>query len=222
MIRSIRSTLAVLVFVAACTPVSRTDGPFAPKTAGYSLTNATVSKNGTPQFRVEQTNVDNFTTSYRIVNVSGVLQASITLASSTENTLECRADFPTLGTHFEVRYPQTSFNEVLASLVDNGVIADGQASAAGLEAYAASRGIRVVNTANQMARLRAASKVEDCRKCSQDYRRCQVDESYERAHPAPGVTVRSARACESAFQACSQGGILTRQDEWPCGAAPAP
>ena len=50
------------------------------------------------------------------------------------------------------------------------------------------------------------------------YRRCQVDASYARAHPAPGVHV--VESCEARYQACSQGGIITRPDLWPCGPAP--
>jgi hypothetical protein len=87
-----------------------------------------------------------------------------------------------------------------------------------LKSYAASRGITLVDTGAQVERMNAAGKRQECGRCTEDFRRCQVEASSRRAHPSPGVSV--TESCEKKYQACSQGGILLRADEWPCGPAP--
>ncbi len=200
------------------TQISRQSGPFQPQQPGYDYREGVVYYQGAPLMRVAQTDVDKFTTHYQVYHTDGSLQAEVTLASSYGGTLDCRAIFPTLGVHYEVRYPIIAFTELLASYIDNKVLVQGRADPQGLQGYAASRGFQVVDTAAQFKRLSEAGQKAMCRRCEEDYRRCQVDASYRRDHPAPGITV--SKSCELQFQECSQGGILTRTDEWPCGPPP--
>jgi len=209
----------LFLILVACTPISRQTGEFHPQTAGYSYEHGVVSFGGKALYQIVQTDVDRYTTAYEVKAVfDGSTQALITFASSYGGTLECRAAFPLLGVHYEARIPIVPFTTLLASYLDNGVLADGQVSVEGLHGSAARRGVALVDTAAQQQRLSRAGAEAACRECGEDYRRCQVDASYARAHPAPGVHV--VESCEARYQACSQGGIMTRPDQWPCGPAP--
>jgi hypothetical protein len=212
-------SLLLFITIVACTPISRQTGTFAPNTPGYAYRDGVVLRDNAPLYRVVQHDIDRLTTTYDIQSTDGTSLAMVTFASSYQNTLECRAQFAGLGVHYEVRLPIVPFTQLLASYIDNGVLADGQVNRDGLAAYAASRGFAVVDTAAQLQRLQEAGRRSDCRRCVEDFRRCQVEASYRRQHPRPGVSV--TQSCETGYQECSQGGILTRRDEWPCGAPPA-
>lgn len=216
--------LAIAAIATACmpatlTPISRRKGPFVAKTPGYSYQGDVVSYEGKPIIRIVQTDLGTLETYYEI-RPEGAANAevSIIFASSYNNTLECRADFPTLGVHYEVRIPIVPFTDLLASYIDNKVLVAGHVDRAGLQAYTESKGIALIDTAAQSRRLQVAGDRARCRNCSQDFRRCQVNESYERQHPPPGVSF--ARSCETEFQQCSQGGMLRERDKWPCGGPP--
>jgi hypothetical protein len=165
---------------------------------------------------VEQTDVDTFTTHYRVKHADGTLQAEVTLASSYDNTLEARASFPALGAHYEARHPIIPFTDLLAAWIDNGVLVDGRLDPEGLRAYTAARGIALVDTWARQQRAYAAAGRAICERCTEDFRRCQVEASYRRSQP--GVTY--SQSCSTKFQACSQGGFVSDPREWPCGPAP--
>lgn len=210
--------LVIVILVNACTPVSRRTGTFQTKTPGYAYLDGVVAKEGKPIYRVEQKDIDPFTTAYTIRSTDGHEEGTVTFASSYGGLLQCRASFPSLGTHYEARIPVVPFTDLLASYIDNGVLAEGHVNATGLKSYAASRGISLVDTRAQIQRLSEAAKRHECARCDEDFRRCQVEASSRRGHPAPGVTF--VESCQRQYQACSQGGILTRDNEWPCGPAP--
>src|SRR5689334_18901687 len=128
----------VLLFL-ACTPISRKTGTFAPNTAGYAYRDGVVLRNNAPLYRVVQSDIDRLTTAYEIQTASGVSLAMVTFASSYEDTLECRASFPGLGTHYEARIPIVPFTDLLASYIDNRILVDGNVDQAGLASYAAAR-----------------------------------------------------------------------------------
>jgi hypothetical protein len=221
MIRRMSVALTVLV-LAACfgtTPISRRQGTFEPKQPGWTYDAGVLAFQGSPLYRVVQTDVDRLTTHYAVQAMDGSVQASVTFASSYQDTLECRAEFPSLGVHYEARIPIVPFTTLLASFVDNGVLTEAGLTQPGLDAYAASRGIALIDTAAQTKRLSEAGSRAICQSCTEDYRACQVEASMRRKHPRPGVTVTTS--CEAQFQACSQGGFVARADDWPCG-TPAP
>jgi hypothetical protein len=209
---------AALLSTQACSPISRRAGVFQPRTPGYSYQDGIVTHEGHPELRVDQTDVDAYTTSYAVRSADGTPQAQVTFASSYEGTLEVRADFGAIQRHYVARIAVVPFTDLLASYIDNQVLVNGRLNLEGLNAYAASRGIALVDTKAQTSRLIAASHRDDCKKCVQDFRACQVNESTARRFPKRGLSVSSS--CETKFQGCSQGGILTRPSEWPCGQAP--
>jgi hypothetical protein len=75
------------------------------------------------------------------------------------------------------------------------------------------------NVANARAR-EEGDRASRCKRCDEDYRACQVDVSFRRAHPRPGVSVN--QSCESKFTTCAQGGSFTSaaRRERPCGDPP--
>jgi len=211
--------IAVLAAAVACgPPISRRTGVFAPKTPGYTYQDGLVAQQGKPLLRVVETDVDVTTTSYELRREGGSTEASVIFGSSYGGTLDVRAQFPALGVHYEVRMPIVPFTDLLASYIDNKVLVDGHVDLDGLKSYAAARGFQLIDTAAQIKRLDAAADRAQCRNCTQDFRKCEVEASYERQHPPPGVSY--ARSCETEFQTCSQGGILQEPSKWPCGAPP--
>jgi hypothetical protein len=208
-------TCAAALTLAACAkPISRRTGAFAPKTPGYVYDGGTVLHDGKPEYRVVEKDVDTTQTYYEVQSTDGSVQAAVTLMSSYDGLLMLRADFPSPGKNYEARTPIVPFTDVLASYIDHGVLADGRLSASGLQAYADEKGLRLVDTAAQIHRLDEAAQRAECGRCMQDYRRCEVEQSQERANPRPGV--HEVSSCEAQYQTCSQGGIKTT-DAWPCG-----
>jgi hypothetical protein len=88
----------------------------------------------------------------------GTVIASLNLVRETLQQSIARADFPTLGWYFEVRYPVTKPDDVLVSWWKNGVVSPKGADLAALRRYAADRGITLVNTAESLARMQKAAK----------------------------------------------------------------
>ena len=207
--------VAALFALAACPkPISRRTGEFSPKTPGYAYDRGTVVRDGKPEYHVVEKDIDATQTYYEVHNADGGVEATVSLMSSYDGLLVLRADFPSLNKNYEVRTPIVPFTDVLASYIDHGVLAGGHLNASGLQAYADEKGIRLVDTAAQIQRLDAAAQRAECGRCMQDYRRCEVQQSEDRANPPPGV--HEVGSCEAQYQVCSQGGVKTT-DEWPCG-----
>ncbi|HSO34418.1 MAG TPA: hypothetical protein VLT33_17910 [Labilithrix sp.] len=77
------------------------------------------------------------------------------------------------------------------------------------------------NVANARAR-EESDRASRCKRCDEDFRACQVDASYRRSHPRPGVSV--SQSCESKFTLCSHGNSYAdaqrRGGDKPCGDPP--
>lgn len=77
------------------------------------------------------------------------------------------------------------------------------------------------NVANARARDEA-NRASRCKRCDEDYRACQVDASFRRRHPTPGMSVN--RSCESKFTLCSHNNSYVdaqrHAGDRPCGDPP--
>ena len=77
------------------------------------------------------------------------------------------------------------------------------------------------NVANARAR-EESDRASRCKRCDEDYRACQVDASFGRSHPRPGVSV--SQSCDSRFTLCSHGGSYSvaqrHASDKPCGDPP--
>ncbi|HTJ44069.1 MAG TPA: hypothetical protein VL463_18310 [Kofleriaceae bacterium] len=212
---SSRIWIATLIALGACMkPITRRTGEFKPRTPGYAYHDGTVVHDGQPEYQVVETDVDATQTYYEVKGAGGGVEAAVTLMSSYGGLLLVRADFPSLGKNYEARMPIAPFTNLLASYIDQGVLTNGRLDPNGLQAYADANGLRLVDTAAQIHRLDEAADRATCGQCMQDYRRCEIDQSADRAHPQPGMHV--VQSCEAQFQTCSQGGVKTT-DAWPCG-----
>jgi hypothetical protein len=203
---------------------SATSAVLVPERPTLTLAEGVLSEGGKKLATVDSKTIDSFTSAHTITSADGEVQGTITFVKS-NGALQSRGDFPSIGRFYEVRYPGgTTIEQLLASFVKNGVLVDGKMNVEGLTQYCSARGAKLNETSQAIARLEEIGRKEECRRCEEDFRACQVRKSAERSRPRPGVRVTAS--CETGFRHCSFGGPAMasladrKPDQWPCGPVP--